>query len=270
MQSRVFNQMLSTRKRKYKSFLWYLRFFKYIAFAPVRGRFLESYYTLMRYLDDVVDGDAVMPAGFASEADYIIEKLHFLDNPVDPKDDADFMMLYCFHLAKKFKTDFTGETRDILESLLFDAKRRGKNERINKEALTKHFHMLDISGTIRATLKIFRDDPGKFRLLEPLGLACRYQYDLEDFDADVAAGYNNIPLEDCEHFGIRTEDLSSLSSKPVRMWLKHHAGEGMLLLSEHHRKISTGKFSMLQKAIFRVVYEMPAKRTFIKILSEPE
>jgi hypothetical protein len=130
--------------------------------------------------------------------------------------------------------------------------------------------MLDISGTIRATLKIFRDDPGKFRLLEPLGLACRYQYDLEDFDADVAAGYINIPLEDCEHFGIRAEDLSSLSSKPVRMWLKHHAGEGMLLLSEHHRKISTGKFSMLQKAIFRVVYEMPAKRTFIKILSEPE
>jgi hypothetical protein len=270
MRLKVFNQMLRTRGRKYRSFLRYLRFFKYIAFAPVRGRFLESYYTLMRYLDDVVDGDAALPQGYGTEAEYISEKIKFLDKPVLPKDDADHMMLYCFSLAKRFGEDFREETKDILDSLLFDAKRRGKNVIFSRDELSKHFHMLDIRGTIRATLRIFKDDPDKYLYLEPLGIACRHQYDLEDFDADVAAGYINIPLEECERFGINPGDFCCLSSRPIRSWLKYHAGEGMNLLSEHHRKMPAGNFSILQRAIFRVVYEMPAKRIFRNILTETE
>ena len=57
MRNRVFKHMLKTRGWKYRAFLRYLRFFKYAAFAPTRGEFLESYYVLMRFLDDVVDGD---------------------------------------------------------------------------------------------------------------------------------------------------------------------------------------------------------------------
>ncbi len=57
MRSKVFQHMLRTRGWKYRAFLRYLRLFKYVALAPTRGKFLESYYTLMRYLDDVVDGD---------------------------------------------------------------------------------------------------------------------------------------------------------------------------------------------------------------------
>ena len=48
--------MLNTRGWKYRVFLRYLKLFKYLAFAPKRGEFLESYYTLMRYIDDVLDG----------------------------------------------------------------------------------------------------------------------------------------------------------------------------------------------------------------------
>ena len=50
MRNRVFEHMLKTRGWKYRSFLLYLRLFKYAAFAPVRGEFLESYYVLMRFL----------------------------------------------------------------------------------------------------------------------------------------------------------------------------------------------------------------------------
>ena len=60
MRNRVFKHMLKTRGWKYRAFLRYLRFFKYAAFAPTRGEFLESYYVLMRFLDDVVDGAFVV------------------------------------------------------------------------------------------------------------------------------------------------------------------------------------------------------------------
>lgn len=266
MRSRVFRQMLSTRRKKYGSFLFYLKFFKYIAFAPVRGEFLESYYTLMRYLDDVADGDAKLPTHYSSAADYIRDRILFLDHLDRPKDDVDFMLLYCFRLADKFHEDFSNETRDIMQSLLFDAERRGHKEFLSKHDLDRHFHLMDIRGTIRATLKIFKDDPGKYMFLEPLGLACRHQYNLEDFSADIAAGYINIPLEESNRFGIMTEDLMN-GSQGVKLWLKHHAAEGMSLLDEHHRKMNQCKFSGLQKAVFKVVYEMPAKRVFQKTLA---
>ena len=53
MRSRIFRHMLETRGWKYRSFLRYLRVFKYAAFSWNRGEFLECYYTLMRYLDDI-------------------------------------------------------------------------------------------------------------------------------------------------------------------------------------------------------------------------
>ncbi|MDO8928003.1 MAG: hypothetical protein Q7W54_03345 [Bacteroidota bacterium] len=46
MRSQVFRHMLETRGWKYRAFLRQLRFFKYVAFAPVRGEFLESYKSL--------------------------------------------------------------------------------------------------------------------------------------------------------------------------------------------------------------------------------
>ncbi|MCJ7757934.1 MAG: hypothetical protein MUP24_07270, partial [Gillisia sp.] len=81
MRNRVFEHMLKTRGWKYRAFLRYLRLFKYAAFAPVRGEFLESYYVLMRFLDDIVDGDAPLPEGYLDESDYISHKIRFSKNP---------------------------------------------------------------------------------------------------------------------------------------------------------------------------------------------
>jgi len=71
MRQKVYAYLLETRAWKYRSFLWYLRFFKYISFSPVRGEFLESYYTLMRFIDDIVDGDAPLPSAYQNAEDYI-------------------------------------------------------------------------------------------------------------------------------------------------------------------------------------------------------
>jgi len=265
---KVFSHMLETRGWKYRTFLRYLRFFKYAAFGYTRGEFLESYYALMRYLDDVVDGDVPLSEGYSNESEYLSEKTAFANNPVNPKDDVDCLMMYCFELAERFGADFHAETQDILDSLLFDARRRGKRIIFPKAALIHHFHLLDIRGTIRATLKVFRDDPDKYKILEPLGIACRHQYDIEDFEADIAAGYVNISIEDCEHFGIKQEDLYKSASPNIRSWLRQHAGEGMALLLEHHRIMPQGRFSLLQRAVFKVVYEIPARKVFLKLLSE--
>jgi hypothetical protein len=264
---KVFDHMLKTRGLKYRSFLWYLRFFKYAAFAQTRGEFLESYYALMRYLDDVVDGDAPLSSGYVNETEYVLEKIYFSKRLLDPRDEVDHLMLYCYKLAEKFGEDFQSETNDILECLLFDAKRRRKWIVFPKAELRSHFYILDIRGTIRATLKVFKDDPDKFKLLEPLGTACRNQYNIEDFDADLSAGYVNISQEDCDRFEITLDDLHSMSPK-VNPWLRHHAEEGMALLAEHHRIMPQGNFSRLERLVFKVVYEIPARQAFLKILSE--
>ena len=268
MRAKVFLHMLETRGWKYRAFLRYLHIFKYVTFAPTRGEFLESYYTLMRYLDDVVDGDMPLAEGYSCESDYLSQKIAFSKNLNNPKDEVDYLMIYCFELAKRFEQDFQAETEDILDSLLFDARRRGKAVIFPKEELDHHFHLLDIRGTIRATLKVFNDDPDKYKILEPLGIACRHQYDLEDFDTDIAAGYVNISKEDCERFKIKPEDLSNSSLPNISSWLRHHAGEGMALLAEHRRIMPQGKFTLLERMVFNYVYERPARKTFRKIISE--
>jgi hypothetical protein len=267
IRKQVFREMIRTRSRKYRTFLRYLRLFKYVAFAPKRGEFLESYYTLMRYLDDIVDGDSPLPEGYKDASSYIRQKIAFSVDPGIPTDDADFMMAYCYDVATRFGAEFSAETSDILTSLLFDANRRGSLEVFPKKVLYHHFHLLDIRGTIRATLKLFRDNPEKYNLLQPLGSACRFQYDLEDFESDIAAGYVNIPEEECLQFNIRKEDLANLQSEPVRQWLQHHAREGMELMAEHRRMLKKERFSLLQRLVFRFVYENPARNTFRKVLN---
>ncbi|MFD2892769.1 hypothetical protein ACFS5J_12175 [Flavobacterium chuncheonense] len=260
--------MLKTRGWKYRVFLRYLRLFKYVAFAPTRGKFLESYYVLMRFLDDVVDGDVPLPKGYRNESDYILEKIKFSKSMKNPKDEVDYLMLYCFELAEKFGEDFHTETEDILNSLLFDAKRRDKMIIFPKDQLKHHFHLLDIRGTIRATLKVFKDDPDKYELLEPLGVACRYQYDIEDIEADLAAGYVNISQEDCEQFDIQKEDLNNPTSLKIKNWVYQRAKDGMKLLKEHHQKLHEGHFTLFEKWTFLLVYEIPAKKVFKKIISD--
>lgn len=268
MRSKVFDHMLKTRGKKYRSFLRYLRFFKYAACAPDRGEFLEAYYTLMRYLDDVVDGDAALPAQYPDASTYLEGKIRFSHNLKNPVDEVDYLMLYCFEVGKRFGADFIKETDDILESLMFDAQRKGKWLTFNEEVLKHHFHLLDIRGTIRATLKVFNDDPEKYRLLEPLGVACRYQYDIEDIETDLAAGYVNISKEECEKFTIEESLLRSGVTPAIKQWLRYHAESGLQLLLQHHHNLPDGNFSMLEKLVFRVVYENPARKVFNSVLNK--
>ncbi|MBT8393282.1 MAG: hypothetical protein KJN66_00390, partial [Bacteroidia bacterium] len=208
------------------------------------------------------------PEGYPNEIDYLLKKIEFSKKPIDPIDEVDYLMLHCFGVAKKFGEEFQAETEDILNSLLFDAKRRGKLIIFPKKELMHHFHLLDIRGTIKATLKVFKDDPEKYKILEPLGVACRYQYDIEDIETDLAAGYVNISQEECTQFNIVNEDLNNPSSTKIKRWIRQRAKDGIKLLEEHHRGLHEGNFSQLARWTFLVVYEIPARKVFRRVLSQ--
>ena len=268
IRSKIYKQLLARGAWKYRAFLRYLRLFKYFSMSSVRGNFLETYYVLMRYLDDIVDGDLPVPASSSDVPGYILEKIDFIRKLNSPKDDVDYLYLYCQELAVKMGQDFSTETADILESLLFDARRRDAMTIFPDTVLQRHFHQMDIRGTIRATLKIFNDDPDKYALLEPLGMACRYQYDLEDFSDDIDAGYVNISLEECHVFGIGRQDLLRKTSEGISRWRHFKALKGLELLDRHSKNVPIGKFSILERMTFPLVYANPARKRFEHVIKE--
>jgi len=266
MKKQVYEHMLNTRGDKYKWFLRALRSFKYLSLNPARGDFLEGYYTLMRYVDDVVDGDAPIPKSYTSPITFVEEKINFANDPNNPKDVADYLMLYCFEAASRFGEDFFEETHDILSSMLFDAKRIGKGIIFPEEELMYHFHSLDIKGTVKASLKVFGEDPNKYFALEPLGLVSRIYYNLRDYGGDIEAGLVNISAEDCDKFGISSKDLENELSIGVQRWFNAEAQKGMGLLKQHKQNLSETEFNLLTRITLPVVYERSANRFFEKIL----
>lgn len=67
-----------------------------------QSTFLKSYYTLMRYVDDIVDRNAPLPVRFQSSVEFVEEKIDFAKHATNPRNSADYLMLYCFQLANKF------------------------------------------------------------------------------------------------------------------------------------------------------------------------
>lgn len=263
---RVYNLMLSTREQKYQWFLRALKLFKYVACSKDRGEFLESYYALMRYIDDVVDGDCALPSGYESPVEFVEEKREFATSNKEPKDVVEQLMQHCFKTGQRFGVSFEDETDNILASMLFDAKRVGRSIVFPKEELHHHFHLLDIRGTIRASLKVFNEDPSKYRDIEPLGEASRVHYNLRDFDDDIRQGLINISQEEMEQFGITPNNLKQ-DSDGVQRWIQAEAERGMALLDTHQQNIAKLKIGKLARLTLSRVYAIPAEKCFAAVLA---
>lgn len=264
----IYSHMLQTRGAKYRWFLRHLKLFRWITPQPARAEFLETYYTLMRYIDDIVDGDAPLPKGYESEEQYLLDKIEFARNPILPADDVDALMKYCFELGASFGESFVAETEDILGSLLFDCRRMGEMLIFPECELMAHYHRLDISGTVRATLKLFNEDPDKYLLLEPLGMASRFYYDIRDFREDIEKGLVNITAEDMAALGISKAALSDANSMEIRRWFRTQAIRGMAMLEQHEWNVQQSGFRRWTHWTFPVVYGWPARKFFKKVLIE--
>ena len=268
VQRELFSRLINRNSKKYKSFLWFLRFFKYASMDADRGNLLEAYYVFMRYVDDVIDGDAPLPARYTSKVDFLAEKLRFTNTLNNPLDDADQVFLYCQYLQQKTGISLNDETKDILMAMYFDAKRVETATQATQQELDDHYFMLDIRGTIRATLKVFGEDPDKVGFLVPLGRATRIQYDLEDLSSDLQAGIINIPSEDMIKY--KLGDRAHSDNGNLDIWTMEKAREGMMLLDEHRIQLPKAGFRLLTRATLKWVYEYPAHKYFKSVLNKTD
>ena len=73
--------------------------------------------------------------------------------------------------------------------------------------------------------------------------------------------------EDFKKFGIGLRDSTDINSKPVQEWIRSQAEEGLGYIEEHRKSLKKEKFNILSHLALKIVYEMPAKSYFRKILS---
>ncbi|MBI3619518.1 hypothetical protein HY213_05820 [Candidatus Peregrinibacteria bacterium] len=268
IRAEVYRWMLETRTEKFRDFLWWLQKFRYGACSCLRGNLMEHYYCALRFPDDVADGHHPLPDGYATRPDYVEERLAFARDPTTPKDAIDQLLQHCYHLAEQLGFSLKIETQHMLESILFDALRRGKNIVFPKDILEKNFFALDIDGTISASLKIFGEDPAYCRALQALGTATRKYYNGEDFRIDVDQdGLINIPEGDMMQFGISPAALHDPHSSAVRSWLQHEAQEGMVLLDTHEKTMKSMSLRRLTRFTLKNVYQKPARKFFTNELN---
>lgn len=265
LKEKVFGDMLERNEDKFRQLIFLLKLAKYIPSCRTRGQFLEAYYVYMRAIDDVCDRDSPVPSGFDSAVEFVLDKLDFSRRLIKPRDNIDHTLLYCNRLASRFGEDFSSETDDILGSMLFDARRYGKNIVYPDSELKHHFYLLDIRGTIRATLKIYGEDPDKFHFLEPLGNATRVYYDLRDYCDDSKAGLVNISQEDVTRLGITDFDTNS---EGVKTWFKEQASRGLDLLGDHRRNLGPANLGLLARLTLPRVYENDARNYFKGVLGD--
>lgn len=260
-----FTQLVSRDAPKYKAFLRFLRMYKIASLSLKRGRLLEAYYLFMRSIDDIVDGDVPLPESYESTSRYLQEKIRFTQSATEPRDPMEFVYLYVLRLSDQLGISLQEETNDILQSLLFDTRRRGQYQTFPKKELSDHYETLDIRGTIRAALKIFGERPAQYNLLDPLGRASRIYYDLQDYTSDLKVGIVNVAEEDVALFGIQLRS-SDMGDRHLQAWFVHQSHEGLKLIGEHRENLKKTSFTAVTDTVLKLVYEMPARTYFDNIL----
>ncbi|MEK7616798.1 MAG: hypothetical protein AAB414_01980 [Patescibacteria group bacterium] len=235
--------------------------------SMTRGRLLLAVNAGMRILDDIADGDRLPPQGISPVA-YLTEKRAFVRNLNHPQDNLDYLFLYCYQLADKAGLQIHRELDAFFEYFLFDTKRRGTGHIFTQLELDQAYDACDITGTIRGGLMVFGDDPKKAELLMPLGKAVRKYYTLRDYEADISAGFVNIPRESVKAHDITKDDFPNRFSPSVRAWFYEEALSGLHLLEEHNRIMQRERFAWRGRLALPIAYTRPTRAYFEAILRD--
>jgi hypothetical protein len=224
-----------------------------------RGRLLQAVNVGMRILDDIADGDRPPPEGFSPVA-YLEKKQEFIHEPNTPVDDLDYLFTYCYQLADKSGLRIGRELDAFFDYFLFDARRRGTGAIFTQAELDRAYDACDITGTIRGSLMVFGDDPNRADSLMPLGKATRKYYTLRDYEADIAAGFVNIPREAVDSYGITTDVLTDRFTPSVSAWFQSEARSGLDLLQEQERILARERFQWRGRVALHFAYSKPTRR----------
>ncbi len=265
----IYDSMLDERSHKYRELMWIITTFKLVGQTPLfkdtktaiqRGDFFDAMYCAMRRFDDFADLDEELPQHYKSTVEqYLQSKIDFLKDPNKIKDDLDILLLKILNLSEKIGFRITEECENIINSLIFDARRINKYQIFERKELEHHFHMLDIVGTVKAMLKVYAEDPSTYRSLIPLGKAMRLYYDLRDFAEDLSRGFINIPKEDVNELNITILDLNQANS------LGQNYKNKIKRLNDYYKSLN-----ILEKTLFYKKYKSSLRQAENKyILSLP-
>lgn len=124
----IMKEQFKRKNFKYRIFFIGLLLEKYIFKIDnydKRGLLLRNYYFLMRYLDDIIDGDIIINnyKTIDDRINYLEEKLNIFIYKKTPKDNVDKMIYECHLLAHNIGFSLENETKSIINSLIFDGNR---------------------------------------------------------------------------------------------------------------------------------------------------
>lgn|GEM_PF-1210608 len=271
LKKKFYRYMLGTEEKqeKYGSYYRALRSYKYAAFSLRRGNFLEWYNIAMRLADEVADSDLKLPKGYSSRAEFLEEKIAWLDELSEPRDKIEVILLYCHELSTRLGFDIIQETRYILSSLLFDAKRRETASVFPEAELHESFHRLDVEGAISCTLKVMEGDEKLLPLIAPLGYASRIYYNLRDYEEDIAAGLINVSSEDCKKYQIpiHSDELGNRLTPAVRAWFEDQSRLGLTLIEKYKSAVEGEKIGRIARVSLNG-FEKKAKAYFETVLTD--
>ena len=259
---------LTRRNRKYRFWLTAMRYSGVFLRSRDRGKMFEADYLWMREIDDIADGDLIVPEGYASPVEYVDKKLNFLLRQNEPTDDVERLMGLCSHLSEKTGLNLFQARREILESMLFDAKRLGTSKIYPEDELQKYFYKCDIAGTAAGTLALYGENPNMWPAVYDTGCAVRIYYNLRDFRHDIEAGLVNVSEEDCNRFGISLDDLHDANSPPIRAWFQTQAKIGLSLLETGARSLRNAGFGPIGVGFVHLYHEKPTKKFLQSIVTD--
>jgi phytoene/squalene synthetase len=227
-------------------------------------------YAGLRPLDNVVDGDAPVPEGYASAADYVRgRKEHLARGTIE--DGVDMHLRCAQAAAHRAGFPIRDELETMLAYFLFDAERTGTWRTFRRAELDAVFFSRDIFVCTRIPLMAFGEDAGRWDAIAPLAEAARTGYDsLRDLAQDLGKGVVNIPSEDMAAFGIAPARLAlpdPLSDPAVRAWRKHEARRGISMLGEYRRAARGLDLKPFTRATLAGIYEAPAYARFARSLA---
>lgn len=183
-------------------------FWGYGLVSPARARALKSGYFWIRDVDDVADGDKILPDGYDSKPEYLQKRrdvavgLSEKQNPTYG-DFRDILLVDAFMAADKLNITLGEETVGILDTIIFDEERSRTKRVPTKMELDQYFDKLDFT-CIDGGLKIAGDTCTKDDTYD-ISMAVRTMFNLRDLPEDLSAGIINIPSEDITDYKINLE-----------------------------------------------------------------
>ena len=270
---RLAYRALFGRWDRVKKYFWFIlalqvyKFITYFTFNPSKGKLLEAFYLVNRYLDDVGDSDTRFDMTPQDRINYLLRKRELTLNPNEPQDEIEHLILYYQCLAKKRGEDFTDPAINIIDSMIFDAKRLGGSVIHKQRTLEENYHLLDEKGTVSPMLWLFKENPNRLAELSYLARAVRTYYNLRDLRGDIVKGHINISAEDVELYQLNLYPMLLKIETPteIEKWFQGQAQEGLRLLAIHRKSLFEKPFRVFTRLVLWLMYERSARAFLIKI-----